>query len=60
MLQSFSSYSLHAQKGDFPGSQVVKTLPSKAGGTGLIPGWGAKIPHGSLPKKPKHKTEAIL
>ena len=30
---------------DFPGSPVVKTLPSNAGGTGLILGWGAKIPH---------------
>ena len=37
-----------SQKGkywDFPGSPVVKTLPSNAGGMGLIPGWGAKIPH---------------
>ena len=27
---------------DFPGSPVVKTSPSKAGGVGVIPGWGAK------------------
>ena len=27
---------------DFPDSPVVKTSPSKAGGVGLIPGWGAK------------------
>ena len=24
---------------------MVKTLPSNAGGTGLIPGQGTKIPH---------------
>ena len=31
--------------GDFPGGPVVKTLPSNAGDTSLIPGQGAKIPH---------------
>ena len=30
---------------DVPGSPVVKTSPSNAGVAGLIPGWGAKIPH---------------
>ena len=30
---------------------MVKNLPSNAGGTGSIPGWGAKIPHISWPKK---------
>ena len=30
---------------DFPGGPVVKNLPSNAGDTGLIPGWGTKIPH---------------
>jgi len=34
---------------DFPGNPVVKTLPSNAGGVGLIPGWGATIPHASKP-----------
>ena len=29
---------------------MVKTLPSKAGGVGLIPGWEANIPHASWPK----------
>ena len=29
----------------FPGSPVVKTSPSKAESTGLIPGQGAKIPY---------------
>ena len=37
------------QSGDFPGNPVVKTLPSSAGGTGLIPGQGAKIPHALRP-----------
>ena len=35
---------------DFPGSPVVKTSPSNAGGAGSIPGWGAKISHASRPK----------
>ena len=34
----------HRIKGDFPGSPVVKTLPSSAGGVSSIPGRGAKIP----------------
>ena len=45
---------------DFPGGPVVMTSPSKAGGVGSIPGEGPKIPHASQPKKPKHKTEAML
>ena len=32
---------------DFPGTPVVKTLPSSVGGAGWIPGWGAKIQHAS-------------
>ena len=40
--------------------QSSKTPPSNVGGADLIPGWGVKIPHASWPKKPKHKTEAIL
>ena len=39
---------------------MVETSPSGAGGVGLIPGQGAKIPHASWPKKSKHETEAIL
>ena len=46
--------------GDFPGGPVVKTSPSNAGGVDSVPGQGAKIPHASGPKKPKHKAEAIL
>ena len=34
---------------------MVKTSPSNAGGVGLIPGQGAKIPHASGPKTPKHR-----
>ena len=45
---------------DFPGGPVVETSPSNAGGAGSIPGRGAKISHALRPKKPKHKTEAIL
>ena len=37
---------------DFPGSPVVKTLPSNAGGADLVPGWGTKTP--------QHKTSNIL
>ena len=44
--------------GDFPGGPMVKTSPSYAGGVGLIPGQGAKIPFAS--KNPKHKTDAML
>ena len=38
---------------------MVKTLLSNAGGAGLIPGQGTKIPHASWLKNPKHKTEVI-
>ena len=48
------------EKRDLPGSPVVKTSPSNAGGSGSIPGQGAKMPHASQSKKPKHKTEAML
>ena len=30
---------------------MIKTSPSNTGGAGSIPGWGAKIPHVSWPKK---------
>ena len=36
---------LKTQAWDFPGEQVVKTLPSNARGARLIPGQGAKILH---------------
>ena len=42
---------------DFPGSPVIKTATSSAGGAGLIPGWAVKIPHVLQPKihNIKHK-----
>ena len=43
----------------FPSNPVVKRLPSKAGGAGSIPGWGAKIPTCSW-QKLNHETEAAL
>ena len=43
--------------GDFAGGPVVKTLPSNAGGAGSIPGWGAKIPQASRPKKQNKKQK---
>ena len=36
---------------------MVKTSPSNAGGAGLIPGWGAKIPHASWPKNQNIKQK---
>ena len=36
---------------------MVKTSPSNAGGAGLIPGQGAKIPHASGPKNQKIKQK---
>ena len=43
------------KQGNFPGGPVVKTLTSDAGGTGPIPGWGAKIPYASWPKNQNRK-----
>ena len=41
-------------KEDFPGSPVVKTSPSNAGGaSSIIPGQGDKSPYASGPKKNK-------
>ena len=43
---------------DFPGSPVVKTSPSDAGGVGSIPHGGARIPQASrLKRKNKHKQQ---
>ena len=44
------SYIRKRKAGGFPGSPVVKTPPSNAGGAGSIPGQGAKTPHTSRPK----------
>ena len=51
---------LNLHQGHFPGGPVAKTSPSNAGGMGSVPGQRAKIPHGSWPKNPRHKTEAVL
>ena len=42
---------------DYPGSSVVKTLPSNAEGAGLIPGFGAKIPRALQPKNQNIKLK---
>ena len=42
---------------DFPGSPVVKILPSSAGDTGSILGQGAKTPHASWPKNQNIKQK---
>ena len=38
-------------------SPRVKTMPSKAEGVGLIPGWGARTPRASQPKKQNIKQK---
>ena len=43
--------------GGFPGSPVVKILPPNAGGAGLIPGRGARIPHASWMKNQSMKQK---
>ena len=44
----------------FASGPVVKTSPSNAGDVDSIPDQGADIPHASVAKKTKLKTEAIL
>ena len=43
--------------GDFPGSPVVKILPSSAGGTGLIPGRGTRVTCAMVCGKKKKKNK---
>ena len=45
---------------DFPGSPVIKTLPSNAGCAGSIPGTATKIPHASWPKNQSMKQNNIV
>ena len=40
-----------------PGSPVIKTWPSNAGGAGLIPGRGARILHALQPKNQNIKQK---
>ena len=44
--------------GDFPGGPVVET--SNAGVAGLIPGWGAKIPHAMWHSQKKKRLKTAL
>ena len=44
MTQNVGGRFLKKTGRDFPGGSVVKTLPSNAGGAGLIPGQGIR-PH---------------
>ena len=43
--------------GDFPFGPVAGTLPSSAGGVGLIPNQGGKISHASWPKNQNIKQK---
>ena len=45
---------------DFPGGPVVKNLPPTAGNAGLIPGWGAKIPHAAGQLSPCTTTTELM
>ena len=45
--------------GDFPGSPVVKILPSNAGDSGSIPVLGTKIPHGAGQLSPWATTSEL-
>ena len=49
--------SFKSRSRDFPGGQVVETLPSNAGVSGSIPGQGVRISHS---KKKKKNVETIL
>ena len=56
---SVSLSSINKYHWDFPGGPVIKSLPSNAGGAGLIPGWGTKIPHamGQLARAPQLRPD---
>ena len=43
--------------GDFPGGPMVKTLPSNARCSGLLPGQGAKVLHAPWPKNQNIKQK---
>ena len=51
-------FSVHNWKSrGFPGSPVVKTMPSNAEGACLISGQGVKVPHALWPKNPNIKQK---
>ena len=56
-LYQRSSSTNFKKRGDFPGSTVVKTLSSNAGGVGSVSGWGAKIPHTARSKNENIKKK---
>ena len=56
-MKSSRSEFLVSYSWNFPGGPVVKTSASNAGSAGLIPVWGAKIPHASWPKNQNMKQE---
>ena len=41
---------------DTPGGPVVENLPSNAGDSGSVLGWGTKIPHASEQRSPHAST----
>ena len=49
-------YTIKTWVRDFPGSSVLKTWPSGAGGVDSIPGWRARIPHVLGPKQTNKQT----
>ena len=44
---------------DFSSGPVVRNLPCIAGDTGLIPGWGTKIPHVAEQLSPSATTKIL-
>ena len=46
-----------SKRGTFSVVQWFETLTSNARGEGLIPGWGATLPHASWPKKQNIKQK---
>ena len=54
---NYTSIKKKKRNWDFPGSPVIKTSPSNAGGVGSIPGRGAKISHASQPKNQNRELE---
>ena len=55
LVKDVMHLSIKSMYWDLLGGPLVKSLPSSAEDTGSIPGWGAKIPHASQPKKQTRK-----
>ena len=49
-----------ARQQDFPGDSSGKESACNSRDLGSIPGWGAKIPYTSWPKKLKHKAINVI